>query len=130
MPYGKLQLWERADYVKHFETHLDALDDEARDMKDNGVDISRCIKRPDGVHISAERDHTHYEIHFDPQNPETGHYIVSGGRFAGSGHVVDIREATTPSFSHYYYVKVVSRTAHHFAWRIAITSFSSETDEI
>src|SRR5947207_13652127 len=99
-------------------------------MRTNGVDIARCIKRSDGIHISAEGDHVRYEIHFDPRHPHGGHYTVSGGRFAGSGHVVQIRKETTPSFSHYYYLHVVSRSAHAFAWRVAITSFSSETDEV
>jgi hypothetical protein len=130
MPPGKIQLWEREDFIRRFSANdYQLLDDEALDMR-NGVEITRCIKRPDGIHISAEREGIHYEIHFDPQNQPFGHYEVSHGPYAGRGRVVDVRQPKTSSAQHYFYVKVVSDTAHHFEWRIAFDTFTAVTDEV
>ena len=97
-------------------------------MRTDGVDISVCIKRPDGIHISAH-DGVTYEIHFDPQNESAGYYTVSGGHYKGTGTIVGVRKAETASFKHYYYIKVLSQTTHHFAWRVAINSFSTVAHE-
>jgi hypothetical protein len=131
MPHGKIQLWERSDYTAHFDKHfVDLVDDEAYDMRDSGVDIFRCIRRADGIHISGQQHGIRYEIHFDPQNSTEGYYSVSDGTFQGSGRVVEVRETKTTSFLHYYYVKVISQATNHFAWRIAIASFSTITNEV
>ena len=130
MPYGKIQLWERADFLPHFAANdYQLLDDEALDMG-RGTDITRCIRRADGIHVSAERDGIHYEIHFDPANPTSGYYDISDGPYAGHGRVVGVRGQSTPSCPHYFYVKVVSETHHHFVWRIAVEAFSAVTDEV
>jgi hypothetical protein len=130
MPSGKIQLWEREEFMRRFTANdYQLLDDEAMDMR-NGIDITRCIMRPDGIHVSGEGERIHYEIHFDPQNPTFGHYEVSRGPYAGVGRVVEVREETTPSFQHYFYVKVISDRSHHFVWRIAFDSFTAITDEV
>lgn len=128
--YGKLQVWERADYLVFVKTHaLDFIDDEAMGLRQNGIDLERCISRPDGISISAFCDGIQYELQFDPKTPSTGHYSVSEGRFRGQGRVIEVREAKTPSFAHYFYIKVISQTTHHFVWRIAFSSFSRVVTE-
>jgi hypothetical protein len=130
MPQGKIQLWERPDYLAYFQRNaFELLDDEALGMGTSGIDISRSIQRSDGIHVSAEQLGIRYEIHFDPSNPSIGYYSVSAGPFRGSGRVVEVQKKETPSFPHYFYIKVVSQAAHLFVWRVAIESLVVVVDE-
>jgi hypothetical protein len=125
---GYMLLQRRDQYFAEFRETLLQFDDEAHDLRARGVSFQTCIRRPDGIHISAEHVGTRYDLHFRPGEEDTGSYTISHGSFAGTGRIFKTRRGDSSSFAEYYYLRAVSTTGVEFAWSVGIDHFSLVVD--
>jgi hypothetical protein len=128
---GILLVQSRANYMADVKSSVGFLlfdGDEGHDLRTRGVPFAQCIRRPDGIVIYAKHLDTTYDIHFHESDSDIGGYRVSHGPFAGKGRIFKVRRGDSPSFSVYYYIRVVSSRSVEFAWRVGINRFSQEVE--